>query len=106
MSELRVGSDAVRDAGSRARALMQEFAEGLSECDRISASLVSTSWTGPASASFIAGWTEWSRGASEVQAALAGIARLLGESADQYENTEAAVTQVSHESSVTVGGER
>ncbi len=105
MSELWVASDAVRDAGERARALVQEFAEGLSETDRISANLVG-SWTGPASASFLAGWTEWARGASEVQAALAGIARLLGESADQYESTESAVTQVSKDSSVTVGGER
>ncbi len=106
MSELRVASDAVRDAGARARALMEEFAEGVSECDRISASLVAGSWSGPASASFLAGWTEWSKGASEVKAALAGIARLLGESADQYEATESAVTQVSQESSVTVGGDR
>jgi len=103
MSELRVGTDAVRDAGARARALMQEFAAALSETDRVSANLVST-WTGPASASFLAGWTEWSRGASEVQAALAGMARLLGESADQYEATESTVTQVSKDSSEKVGG--
>ena len=103
MSELRVGTDAVRDAGARARALMEEFSEALSETDRVSAHLIGT-WTGPASGSFLAGWTEWTRGASEVQAALAGIARLLGESADQYESTESTVTQVSKSSSVTVGG--
>ncbi|MBW4031257.1 MAG: WXG100 family type VII secretion target [Acidobacteria bacterium] len=103
MVELRVGSDAVRAAGSRAQALMDELREGLSECDRMSASLVGQSWSGPASAMFQSGWAEWHRGASEVQAALAGIAKLLDESATQYEATESAVTQVSKDSSVSFG---
>ncbi len=104
MSELKVGSDALRGAGSRAHVLTQEFAEALVECDRIAAGLVSHSWTGPASVMFTSGWAEWHRGAAEVQAALAEIARLLDESANQYETTEAAVTEVSKTSSVSVGG--
>jgi WXG100 family type VII secretion target len=106
MSELRVGTDAVRDAGVRAQSLMDELAEGLAQCDRMASGLVSDSWTGPASAMFSAGWAEWHRGATEVQNALAGIAKLLSESAVQYESTEAAVTQVSDASSVRVGGQR
>jgi WXG100 family type VII secretion target len=106
MPEIRVGSDAVRDAGLRAQTLVAEFVDGLDECDAMVASLVSDSWTGPASTVFHAGWTEWHRGASEVHQALAGIARLLGESAVQYEQTESAVTQVSRDSSVTVGDAR
>lgn len=82
---------------------MDELREGLSECDRMSASLVGQSWSGPASAMFQSGWAEWHRGASEVQAALAGIAKLLDESATQYEATESAVTQVSKDSSVSFG---
>ena len=105
MSELRVGSDAVRDAGARAHALTREFADALIQTERASANLLGT-WTGQASASFQAGWTEWARGAAEVQAALAGIARLLGESAEQYESTESSVTQAAKNSSVTVAGER
>lgn len=103
MSELRVGTDAVRDAGARGHALVQEFAEALLETDRVSATLVTT-WTGPASAAFTAGWAEWSRGAAEVQAALAGIAHLLDQSADQYEATESTVTRASGDSSVILGG--
>ena len=81
---------------------MSELAEGLAQCDRMATSLVGGSWTGPASAMFESGWAEWHRGATEVQAALAGIARLLSESASQYESTESAVTAVSDASSVTV----
>lgn len=106
MPEIRVGSEAVRDAGLRAQTLVAEFVDALAECDAMAASLVSESWNGPASTAFHAGWTEWHRGASEVHQALAGIARLLGESAVQYEQTESAVTQVSRESSVTVGDGR
>lgn len=82
---------------------MDEFLDALGECDRMSASLVGQSWSGPASGMFQSGWAEWHRGASEVQAALAGIAKLLDESATQYEATESAVTQVSKSSSVRVG---
>lgn len=103
MSELRVASDAVRDAGARAHALLQEFSDALVQCDGIASGLVGHSWTGPASAMFSSGWTEWHRGAGEVQTALAGIAQLLDASASQYESTEAAVTQVSTSSSVTRG---
>ena len=106
MSELRVGTDAVRDAGARARALMDELAEGIDQCDRMAASLVGGSWTGPASTMFSAGWAEWHRGATEVQTALAGIATLLSESASQYESTESTVTHVSEASSVRVGTSR
>jgi early secretory antigenic target protein ESAT-6 len=104
LSELRVASEAVREAGARACALVQEFADSLSECDRTAASLLGQSWSGPASEMFASGWAEWHRGAGEVRAALAGIAQLLGESAVQYETTESAVTQVSQDSSVTVVG--
>lgn len=103
MPELQVSTEAVRDAGSRAQALTAEFAEALRQCDASAASLLAGSWTGPASEMFESGWAEWHRGALEVQEALAGIARLLGESAGQYESTESDVTQVSSESSVTVG---
>jgi WXG100 family type VII secretion target len=106
MSELRVGTDAVRDAGAHAHALMSELAEGLAQCDRMAADLVGGSWTGPASTTFASGWAEWHRGATEVQAALAGIARLLSESATQYESTESTVTAVSKASSVRVGPSR
>jgi WXG100 family type VII secretion target len=94
----------VRGAGLRADALMNELVEGLAECDRIATGVLGQSWSGPASAMFASGWTEWHRGASEVQAALAGIAALLGESAAQYEQTESAVTSVSEQSAVTVSG--
>lgn len=104
MSELRVSSEVVRGAGSRAEALMNELVEGLAECDRIATSVLGASWSGPASAMFASGWTEWHRGATEVQSALAGIATLLSESAVQYERTESAVTRVSEQSSVTVSG--
>ncbi|MEO6116200.1 MAG: WXG100 family type VII secretion target [Pseudolysinimonas sp.] len=104
MGELRVASEAVRGAGSRAQALMQEFVEALNGCDQVASGLLSESWSGPASAMFASGWAEWHRGAAEVHTALAGIARLLDESAAQYESTEATVTQVSTSSSVTVGG--
>jgi WXG100 family type VII secretion target len=101
---LRVGTESVRDAGLRAQALVSEFADALSQCNATSLGLVNGSWTGPASSQFASGWAEWHRGAMEVHDALAGIARLLGESATQYESTEATVTQVSSESSVTIGG--
>lgn len=102
---MRVASEAVSDAGRRAQALVDEFADALSQCDRQAQNL-SAQWSGPASEMFGSGWTEWHRGAAEVQAALAGIAQLLRESAVQYETTEAAVTQVSRDSSVTVGDPR
>ena len=104
MGEVRVSSEVVRGAGSRADALMNELVEGLAECDRIATSVLGQSWSGPASAMFASGWAEWHRGASEVQTALAGIARLLGESAVQYEQTESAITRVSEQSGVTVSG--
>jgi len=106
MSELRVGTEAVREAGFRADALMSELADGLAQCDRMAASLVGGSWTGPASAMFEAGWAEWHRGATEVQTALAGIAKLVSESATEYESTESAVTKVSESSSVRVSPTR
>ncbi|MFW8744983.1 WXG100 family type VII secretion target [Mesorhizobium japonicum] len=102
MSEMQVATGAVRDAGVRARALSDEFAQALHECDAIAASVVAGSWTGPASAMFHTGWEAWHRGALEVHDALASIALLLQESAAQYESTEATVTHVSRESSVTV----
>jgi ESAT-6 family protein len=104
MSELRVSSEVVRGAGSRADALMNQLVQGLAECDRIATSVLGASWSGPASAMFASGWTEWHRGATEVQTALAGIAELLGQSAVQYEQTESAVSRVSEQSSVTVSG--
>jgi WXG100 family type VII secretion target len=104
MSELRVGTESVRDAGARAHSLVSEFADALSQCNATAAALVNGSWTGPASSQFASGWAEWLRGAQEVHDALAGIATLLAESATQYESTESSVTQVSSESSVVVGG--
>lgn len=103
MSELQVSTETVRDAGSRAQALTAEFADALRQCDATAAGLLASAWTGPASDMFGSGWAEWHRGALEVQEALLGIARLLGESAGQYESTESEVTQVSSDSSVTVG---
>mgnify|MGYP001556036356 CR=1 FL=1 len=106
MPEVRVGTEVVGAAGVRAQALANELTDALSQCDAIAAGLVSGSWTGPASSMFASGWAEWHRGATEVQQALAGIARLLSESAIQYESTESTVTQVSNSSSVTVGRTR
>lgn len=102
MSEMQVATGAVRDAGARARALSDEFAQALHHADALAATLVTGSWTGPASAMFHTGWEAWHRGALDVHDALTGIAALLEESAAQYEATEATVTHVSQESSVTV----
>ncbi len=103
MPEIRVGTEAVSAAGLRAQALASELTDALSQCDTIAANLLTGSWSGPASSMFASGWAEWHRGATEVQQALAGIARLLGESATHYESTESTVTQVSKSSSVVVG---
>ncbi|KQQ26840.1 WXG100 family type VII secretion target [Frondihabitans sp. Leaf304] len=101
MAEFRVSSEAVEAASADVAEHLVEFEGRVAACQSLVSGLIGADWAGGAADAFASDWTEWLQGAATVQDALAGISRLLAESASTYADTETHVASASASSEVT-----
>lgn len=91
MADLAVSSDAVHSASAEVAGYLTEFEARLRQTAAKVSAVVGSDWSGGAAKEFHAGWVEWTLGAAQIHASLAGISRLLSEAAVSYEASESEV---------------
>jgi WXG100 family type VII secretion target len=91
VAEIKVTSAELRSVSGSLQNGAGTVNEQLAAMKRQVDTLVSANWTGAASASFNDMYQQWNQAAGQLSEALQGISTMLAQSAQTYEETEAAL---------------
>jgi WXG100 family type VII secretion target len=87
MGAMKVTPEQLNDVSSQVSVGANDIATQLSDL-RSKVSALGGEWVGAAAGQFDQLWEEWGKGAAQIQEALSGISRLLGEAGKLYASTE------------------
>ena len=88
MPAIKVTSEQLHSVSSQLKTGSEEVSQRLDSMRAQVQNLVDSDWSGAASASFHENYTKWNQGARQVKEALDGIAQLLAQAAQTYQQTE------------------
>ena len=93
MPAIKVTSEELHSVSSQLKSGSEEVMQRLSSMKSKVDSLLHSDWAGAASISFKQNYDKWNSGAQQVKQALDGIAQLLGQAAQTYQETEDKLSQ-------------
>jgi len=88
VSTIKVTSEQLESTASSLASGEQEITGKLGQLQSMVQTLVDADWQGAASNSFHELWQQWHSGATQIQEALIGISRMLGQTGQVYQQTE------------------
>lgn len=93
MPAIKVTSEQLHSVSSQLKSGSEEVSQRLDSMRSQVQNLVDSDWSGAASGSFNENYTKWNQGARQVKEALDGIAQLLAQAAQTYQETEDKLAQ-------------
>jgi WXG100 family type VII secretion target len=93
MAVIKVTSEQLHSVSSQLKSGSEEVSQRLNSMKTQVQNLVDSDWSGAASGSFKDNYEKWNHGAQQVKEALDGIAQLLAQAAQTYQETEEKLAQ-------------